>query len=87
MLSSRLFVILVSVGKEKLTLGKYSNTFLFTLNDFRAGEVKILDYQSQQHRLFPQLARSFAFLFAGYATRQVYARVLKDIQNRQVSFK
>ncbi|VDK45681.1 unnamed protein product [Cylicostephanus goldi] len=40
-----------------------------------AGEVKILDYQTQQHRLLPQLARTFAFLFTGQAVKNIYLRV------------
>ncbi|KAK5970801.1 putative peroxisomal acyl-coenzyme A oxidase 1 isoform X3, partial [Trichostrongylus colubriformis] len=36
------------------------------------GEVKILEYQTQQHRLLPQLARAYAFLFTGRTVRDIY---------------
>ncbi|KAK5974534.1 hypothetical protein GCK32_009613 [Trichostrongylus colubriformis] len=37
----------------------------------RKGEVKILEYQTQQHRLFPQLARAYAFIFTGHAVDEM----------------
>ncbi|PIO65636.1 hypothetical protein TELCIR_12677, partial [Teladorsagia circumcincta] len=43
------------------------------------GEVKILEYQTQQHRLFPQLARAYAFIFTGQAVRVIFQRVQKDV--------
>uniref|UniRef100_A0A915D7C2 Acyl-coenzyme A oxidase n=1 Tax=Ditylenchus dipsaci TaxID=166011 RepID=A0A915D7C2_9BILA len=50
-----------------------------------AGEVKIIDYQTQQHRLFPQLARTFAFFFAGAYIRELYNSVMKGIGAGDVS--
>ena len=50
----------------------------------RKGEVKILDYQTQQHRLFPMLARSFAFIFTGVETRKLYYRVLQELDKGKV---
>ncbi|VDM84391.1 unnamed protein product [Strongylus vulgaris] len=49
-----------------------------------AGEVKILDYQTQQHRLLPQLARIYAFLFTGQAVRNIYLRVQRDMARGKV---
>ncbi|KAH7706403.1 Protein C48B4.1 [Aphelenchoides avenae] len=49
-----------------------------------AGEVKVIDYQTQQWRLFPQLARAFAFLFAGNYVRDLYFSVFKDMGADQV---
>ncbi|CAJ0596334.1 unnamed protein product [Cylicocyclus nassatus] len=49
-----------------------------------AGEVKILDYQTQQYRLLPQLARTFAFLFTGQAVKNIYMRVQKDMAKGKV---
>ncbi|VDL79523.1 unnamed protein product [Nippostrongylus brasiliensis] len=43
------------------------------------GEVKILEYQTQQHRLLPQLARAYAFIFTGIAVRKHYQAVQKDV--------
>ncbi|KAK6048168.1 hypothetical protein COOONC_14327 [Cooperia oncophora] len=51
----------------------------------REGEVKILDYQTQQHRLLPQLARAYAFTFTGRAVSDMYMRVRKDVFLGKVS--
>uniref|UniRef100_A0A7I5EAH0 Acyl-coenzyme A oxidase n=1 Tax=Haemonchus contortus TaxID=6289 RepID=A0A7I5EAH0_HAECO len=48
------------------------------------GEVKILEYQTQQHRLFPQLARAYAFIFTGQAVRVIFQRVQKDVARGKV---
>ncbi|GMT34858.1 hypothetical protein PFISCL1PPCAC_26155, partial [Pristionchus fissidentatus] len=45
------------------------------------GEVQILDYRTQQYRLLPQLARSFAFLFAAYEVKALYYEVTKQIRD------
>ncbi|EPB69218.1 acyl-CoA dehydrogenase, middle domain protein [Ancylostoma ceylanicum] len=44
-----------------------------------SGEVQILDYQTQQFRLLPQLARSFAFMFAAYEIRDLYMKVTEQL--------
>ncbi|KHJ96559.1 Acyl-CoA oxidase [Oesophagostomum dentatum] len=49
-----------------------------------AGEVKILDYQTQQYRLFPQLARIFAFMFTGHSVKNIYMRVQRDVAKGKV---
>jgi len=49
-----------------------------------SGEVKILDYQTQQHRLFPQLARAYVFMFAGKEVRELYQKVLNDMEKGEV---
>ncbi|KAK6048896.1 hypothetical protein COOONC_13599 [Cooperia oncophora] len=49
------------------------------------GEVKIMEYQTQQHRLFPQLARAYAFIFVGQAVRVIFQRVQKDVAQGKVS--
>ncbi|ETN75635.1 acyl-CoA dehydrogenase, middle domain protein [Necator americanus] len=43
------------------------------------GEVQILDYQTQQFRLLPQLARAFAFMFAAYEIRDLYMKVTEQL--------
>ncbi|CAI5456765.1 unnamed protein product [Caenorhabditis angaria] len=43
------------------------------------GEIQILDYQTQQYRVFPQLARAFAFLFAAYEIRDLYLRLTEEL--------
>uniref|UniRef100_A0A7E4UV06 Acyl-coenzyme A oxidase n=1 Tax=Panagrellus redivivus TaxID=6233 RepID=A0A7E4UV06_PANRE len=46
-----------------------------------AGEVKILDYQTQQYRLFPQLARAFAFRLAGVHALTMYNTIMKQVNS------
>ncbi|CAI4225985.1 unnamed protein product [Auanema sp. JU1783] len=43
-------------------------------------EVRILDYQTQQHRLLPQVARTFAILFSGQQARKLYIRVAENMK-------
>ncbi|CAB16864.2 Acyl-coenzyme A oxidase acox-1.2 [Caenorhabditis elegans] len=47
--------------------------------DDKQVEVKVLDYQTQQHRLFPSLARAYAFIFTGFETIHLYSQLLKDV--------
>ncbi|KAE9416436.1 hypothetical protein Angca_009133 [Angiostrongylus cantonensis] len=49
-----------------------------------AGEVQILDYQTQQFRLFPQLARAFAFMFAAYEIRDLHTKVSEQVTEGNV---
>ncbi|KHJ93342.1 hypothetical protein OESDEN_06749 [Oesophagostomum dentatum] len=46
-----------------------------------SGEVQILDYQTQQFRVFPQLARAFAFMFAAYEIRDLYKEVTEQLNH------
>uniref|UniRef100_A0A8R1I2G8 Acyl-coenzyme A oxidase n=1 Tax=Caenorhabditis japonica TaxID=281687 RepID=A0A8R1I2G8_CAEJA len=48
-------------------------------------EVKVLEYQTQQHRLFPSIARAYAFVFAGAETVRLYERVLQEVETGNVS--
>ncbi|KAH7713092.1 Protein F59F4.1 [Aphelenchoides avenae] len=50
-----------------------------------AGEVKVIDYQTQQWRLFPQLSKAFAFLFAGNYVRDLYYAVFKNVGAEQIA--
>ncbi|CAJ0583031.1 unnamed protein product, partial [Mesorhabditis spiculigera] len=43
------------------------------------GEVQILDYQTQQYRLMPQVARAYAFMFAAYQTRDLYLKLTENL--------
>ena len=47
---------------------------------FSSGEVQILDYQTQQLRLFPQMARAIVFLFAAYEVKDLYMRMTSQLQ-------
>ncbi|KAI6224340.1 Acyl-CoA oxidase dehydrogenase and Acyl-CoA oxidase domain containing protein [Aphelenchoides fujianensis] len=46
----------------------------------RKGEVKILDYTTQQFRVLPQLARAFNFCLVGLKVRQLYFKVMDDVK-------
>ncbi|KAK0413425.1 hypothetical protein QR680_006796 [Steinernema hermaphroditum] len=43
------------------------------------GEVQVLDYQTQQHRLFPQIARAYAFFLTGKHVRDMYYNVVQNL--------
>ncbi|KAK0408013.1 hypothetical protein QR680_003724 [Steinernema hermaphroditum] len=49
------------------------------LIDPRGEEVQVLDYKTQQHRLFPQIARALAFWFTGEHVKKLYYKVTRDI--------
>ncbi|TKR88698.1 hypothetical protein L596_012902 [Steinernema carpocapsae] len=42
-------------------------------------EVQVLDYQTQQHRLFPQIARAYAFFLTGKYVSKMYNKVIQDL--------
>uniref|UniRef100_A0AC34PVX0 Acyl-CoA oxidase n=1 Tax=Panagrolaimus sp. JU765 TaxID=591449 RepID=A0AC34PVX0_9BILA len=44
------------------------------------GEVKILDYQTQQYRIFPQIARAIAFRFSGIYLLEMNNHVSKQLE-------
>ncbi|GMT04236.1 hypothetical protein PENTCL1PPCAC_26410 [Pristionchus entomophagus] len=46
-------------------------------------EVQILDYQTQQHRIFPQIARAYAMMFTGLEVKSLYAKYLEEIAKGQ----
>uniref|UniRef100_A0A914CAU6 Glucuronosyltransferase n=1 Tax=Acrobeloides nanus TaxID=290746 RepID=A0A914CAU6_9BILA len=50
-----------------------------------AGEVKVLDYQTQQHRIFPQIARGVAFKLSGSYIMKLYTQTMEDIKNGDIS--
>ncbi|CAL2027462.1 unnamed protein product [Caenorhabditis brenneri] len=51
----------------------------------KSQEVKVLDYQTQQHRLFPAIARSYAFIFCGFETIQMYETLQNEMNSGNVS--
>ena len=51
----------------------------------REAEPQILDYQTQQHKLFPLLATAYAFLFAGQYMIDTYNRISGDINQGDLS--
>uniref|UniRef100_A0A0R3RU48 Acyl-coenzyme A oxidase n=1 Tax=Elaeophora elaphi TaxID=1147741 RepID=A0A0R3RU48_9BILA len=44
-------------------------------------EVQILDYRTQQYRIFPYLAQSFVFLFAATEVKNLYMRVNEQLSD------
>ncbi|GMS94157.1 hypothetical protein PENTCL1PPCAC_16332, partial [Pristionchus entomophagus] len=38
-------------------------------------EVQVLDYQTQQYRIFPQIAQAYAFLFTGLEVMEMYKKM------------
>ncbi|XP_063332619.1 peroxisomal acyl-coenzyme A oxidase 1 isoform X2 [Pelmatolapia mariae] len=56
-------------------------------SEIRAGEPEpqILDYQTQQYKLFPLLATAYAFTFVGQYMRQTYHRITEDINQGDFS--
>lgn len=48
------------------------------------GEVKILDYTTQQYRILPALARSFAFMLAGDYIRALYFQNMAQVNSGDV---
>ncbi|XP_076584062.1 peroxisomal acyl-coenzyme A oxidase 1 isoform X2 [Chaetodon auriga] len=56
-------------------------------SEIRPGEPEpqILDYQTQQHKLFPLLAMTYAFTFVGQYMKQTYNRISGDINEGDFS--
>uniref|UniRef100_A0A3Q3MC61 Acyl-coenzyme A oxidase n=1 Tax=Mastacembelus armatus TaxID=205130 RepID=A0A3Q3MC61_9TELE len=48
-------------------------------------EPQILDYQTQQHKLFPLLAMAYAFSFVGQYMKATYHRITEDINQGDFS--
>ena len=51
----------------------------------REPEPQILDYQTQQYKLFPLLATAYAFTFVGQYMKQTYHRISGDIHEGDFS--
>lgn len=51
----------------------------------RAPEPQILDYQTQQFKLFPLLATAYAFRFVGNFMRDMYHRITGDMNDGDYS--
>ncbi|CAO4382667.1 unnamed protein product [Caenorhabditis nigoni] len=50
-----------------------------------AGEVKILDYQTQQYRIFPYMAKAIAFRIAGEELQNIFKKVSKQLRQGEAS--
>ena len=62
----------------------YFNPFLATqrycINPFRAGEVQVMDYQTQQFKLLPLLASAYALSSTGVAMMMMFMQVRGQIE-------
>lgn len=59
--------------------------FTFLSVSFSEQEPQILDFQTQQYKLFPFLATAYAFKFVGSYMRETYLRVNGDISQGNLS--
>ncbi|KAL7989430.1 hypothetical protein Chor_012096 [Crotalus horridus] len=57
----------------------------FELEENQEPEPQILDYQTQQYKLFPLLATAYAFHFVGSYMRDTYHRITGNIQDGDLS--
>lgn len=69
-------------GKHSL-LWDTENSNLFLSH--REPEPQILDYQTQQYKLLPLLAKAYAFTFVGQYMRETYHRISGDINEGDFS--
>lgn len=53
---------------------------MYVVLNYRAPEPQIMDYQTQQYKLLPQLAASYAFWFTGVQLFQMYYAFSADAQ-------
>ena len=44
-------------------------------------EPQVLDYITQQHKLFPVLAMAYAFKFAGFALSDMFKVVMQEVES------
>lgn len=57
-------------------------SLLHQLSSNREQEAKILDYQTQQEKLLPQLATAFAFHFINNYLQELFNRGYREIQRK-----
>jgi len=48
-------------------------------------EPQILDFQTQQHKLFPLVARCYAYSFAGQSVKEMFQQVMAEVQSGSFS--
>ena len=73
------------LGRHLAFLGMVYRARLLELNSviflFRGPEPQILDYQTQQYKLFPRLAAAYAYLFGSLALSSNFREVKKEIDD------
>ena len=48
-------------------------------------EPQILDYQTQQMKLYPAISSAYALFFTGLSLREIYMQILDEVQSGDVS--
>ena len=51
----------------------------------KESEIQVLDYMTQQHRLFPLLATAYAYRFLGVWMDQLYSDVMERLERKDFS--
>ncbi|CAD5228055.1 unnamed protein product [Bursaphelenchus xylophilus] len=49
------------------------------------GEVKIIEYRTQQYRLFPQICRAICIIFAGHRASELYFQMCEELEKGNAS--
>lgn len=75
------FLILTPLGKS-LWFWTIRHNITLWLIYFSGPEPQILDYQTQQYKLFPVLADTYALFFMSRNLRRQYNRMMEDIRNK-----
>lgn len=55
--------------------------FVYCFTVSSTGEVQVLDFQTQQYRLFPQIASAYALHAAGEASSAAYRTVSSQVES------
>lgn len=48
-------------------------------------EPQVLDYQTQQMKVFPAVSSAYALFFTGLSLRQIYTQILSEVETGDVS--
>lgn len=72
-------------SKGSTTFREKLNTQTCVFLFHREPEPQILDFQTQQYKLFPLLATAYAFIFVGQYMKDTYSRISGDINQGDFS--
>ena len=67
------------LGKHFIVIIVLTNCILSFIDVIRCGEPQVLDYQTQQHKLFPLLATAYAFHTVGVWMLDFHSTVMNEI--------
>lgn len=71
-----------TMGKLTVAMPTSPLSLLHQLSSNREQEAKILDYQTQQEKLLPQLAAAYAFHFVNGLLQELFDRGYREIQKK-----